>query len=171
MRNRYPLPFVPEMLHRLCVARIFTRLDIRTAYYLVRIEEWVQNQSTVQTPDGQLDYEGMVFRLTKLTATFQSQVDDCLHPSVSEFAECYLDVILMKSTNEKHQEHHIQKVWQTLRQFSLDCKVKKCTFGVLEVGFPPLSITSAVTSTESDCLSAINDWPTPNLIPAVQVRQ
>jgi hypothetical protein len=43
LKNRYPLPLIPESLDRLSKAKFFTKLDLRGAYNLVRIapgDEW-----------------------------------------------------------------------------------------------------------------------------------
>ena len=43
MRNRYPLPLIPELLDRLRVARVFSKVDLRGVYNLVHIkpgDEW-----------------------------------------------------------------------------------------------------------------------------------
>jgi hypothetical protein len=39
LKNRYPLPLIQETLNMLAQARIFTKLDVRGAYNLVRIKE------------------------------------------------------------------------------------------------------------------------------------
>ena len=39
VKNRYPLPLIPEMLDRLHKARIFTKIDLRNAYHQVRVKE------------------------------------------------------------------------------------------------------------------------------------
>jgi hypothetical protein len=39
IKNRYPQPLISEMLDRLHGARIFTELDLRNAYHLMRIKE------------------------------------------------------------------------------------------------------------------------------------
>ena len=43
IKNRYPLPLINEMLHRFSKAKIYTKIDLRGAYNLVRIrkgDEW-----------------------------------------------------------------------------------------------------------------------------------
>lgn len=39
IKKRYPLPLVPKLFQRLGAAVIFTKLDLRGAYNLVRIRE------------------------------------------------------------------------------------------------------------------------------------
>lgn len=39
IKNRYPLPLIPEALDRLRKAKIYTKLDLKGAYNLVRVRE------------------------------------------------------------------------------------------------------------------------------------
>jgi hypothetical protein len=39
IKNRYPLPLISELLNRLSYAKIFSKLDLRDAYYRLRIKE------------------------------------------------------------------------------------------------------------------------------------
>jgi hypothetical protein len=39
IKNRYLLPLISELLNRLGYAKVFTKLDLRDAYYRLRIKE------------------------------------------------------------------------------------------------------------------------------------
>ena len=39
VKNRFPLLLIPEMLDRLYLAKIFTKIDLRNAYHQVRVRE------------------------------------------------------------------------------------------------------------------------------------
>ena len=39
VKNRFPLPLIPEMLDRLHQAKVFTKIDLRNAYHQVRVKE------------------------------------------------------------------------------------------------------------------------------------
>ncbi len=39
IKNRYPLPLIDEILDRLSGARVFTKVDVKNAYYRLRIQE------------------------------------------------------------------------------------------------------------------------------------
>jgi hypothetical protein len=169
VKNRYPPPLISEMLDRVREARIFTKLDLRGAYNLIRIKESDEYKTAFRTRYGQFEYRVMPFGLTNAPATFQSYIDDCLRPYIDDFAVCYLDDILIYSTNEKEHEEHLRQVLQRLKEFGLYCKAEKCQFGVSEVGFLGFIITPDGVGMESDRISTIEDWPTPKSVRDVQV--
>jgi hypothetical protein len=135
VKNRYPLPLISEMLDRLRGALIFTKLDIRNAYHRIRIKEGDEYKTAFRTWYGQFEYRVMLFGLTHAPATFQPYIDGCLRPYIDDFTVCYLDNILIYSTNEEEPEEQVRKVLERLREFGLYGKAEKCRFGVSEVGF------------------------------------
>jgi len=169
VKNRYPLPLISELLDRVRDARIFAKLDLRNAYHLIRIKEGDQFKTAFRTHYDQFGYQVMPFGLTNTPATFQAYIDDCLRPYIDDFTICYLDDILIYSTNEKEHEDHVRNVLQRLQEFGLYCKAEKCLFGVQEVGCLGFVINSDGIGMESDRISTIEDWPTPESVRDVQV--
>jgi len=157
------------MLDRVREARIFTKLDLCGAYNLIRIKEGDEYKTAFRTRYGQFEYWVMPFDLKNAPATFQSYIDDCLQPYIADFAVCYLNIILIYSTNGKEHEGHVRQVLQRLKEFDLYCQPEKCQFGVSEVGFLGFVITPDGVSMESDWIATIEDWPTPKSIRDVQV--
>jgi hypothetical protein len=39
VKNRYPLPLIPELVEKLCSAKYFTKLDVRWGYQNIQIKE------------------------------------------------------------------------------------------------------------------------------------
>jgi hypothetical protein len=70
VKNRYPLPLIAEMLDHLREARIFTKLDLRGAYNLIRIKEGDEYKRAFRTRYSQFEYRVMPFGLTNAPATF-----------------------------------------------------------------------------------------------------
>ena len=58
---------------------------------------------------------------------------------------------------------------EQLREFGLYAKAEKCRFGVSEVGFLGFVISPDGIAMESDNISMIEDWPTPESVRDVQV--
>jgi hypothetical protein len=169
VKHRYPLPLISELLDRVREARIFTKLDLRNAYHLIRIKEGDEFKTAFRTRYGQFEYQVMPFGLTNTAAKFQDYIDDCLQPYIDDFTVCYLDDILIYSTNDQGHEDHVRKVLQRLQEFGLYCTAEKCQFGVREVRFLGFVINSDGIGMESDCISTIEDWPTPESVRDVEV--
>lgn len=94
VKNKYPLPLLDAAFAPLHRAQIFSKLDLRNAYYLVRIregDEW----KTFNTPLGHFEYLVMPFTPTNTPAMFQSLVNDILWDMLSKFLFVYLDDILI----------------------------------------------------------------------------
>jgi hypothetical protein len=170
VKNQYPLPLISQLRDRVREARIFTKLALRGVYNLIRIKEGDEYKTAFRTRYRQFEYRVMPFSLTNAPATFQSYIDDCLQPYINDFAVCFLDGILIYSTNEKDHEERVRQALQRLMEFGLYCQAEKCQFGFSEVGFLGFVITPGGVGMESDRISTIEDWPTPNSIRDVQVR-
>jgi len=69
VKNIYTPPLSTEMLDRLRGAQIFTKLDVRDAYHLIRIKEGDEYKPGFHSRYGQIEYRVMVFGLTNPPAT------------------------------------------------------------------------------------------------------
>jgi hypothetical protein len=109
VKNRYPLPLISEILERVGKAKIFTKLDLRGAYNLIRIKEGDEFKTAFRTRYGQFEYLVIPFGLTNAPATFQAYMDDCLRPYMDELVVCYLDDILIYSEDLAQHEDHVRE--------------------------------------------------------------
>ena len=169
VKNRYPLLLISEILDRVRGATIFTCLDLRGAYNLIRIKEGDEYKTAFRTCYGQFEYRVMPFGLTNAPATFQAYIDECLRSYLDDFVVCYLDDILIYSRTVEEHEEHVKQVLAKLREFGLFCKAEKCVFSVREVGFLGFVISPDGVGMEGDHVATIEDWPTPKAVRDVQV--
>jgi hypothetical protein len=135
IKNRYPLPLIPEMLDRLRSARIYTKLDLRDAYNLIRIasgEEW---KTAFRTRYGHFEYLVMPFELTNAPASFQGLINDVLRPFLDRFALGYLDDILIYSNSLDEHVQHVRSVLARLQETHLFVKLEKCEFHTTSTEF------------------------------------
>ena len=70
IKNRYPLPNISELQDRLAHAKIFTALDLRDGYHLVRIKKGDEWKTAFRTRYGHYEYTTMLFRLTNAPTIF-----------------------------------------------------------------------------------------------------
>jgi len=71
IKDRTPLPVIGESLDQLSSATIYTKLDIRSAYYNLHIAKGDEWKTVFGTRYGLYEYYVMPFGLTNAPASFQ----------------------------------------------------------------------------------------------------
>lgn len=135
IRNRYPLPLISSAFELLHNAKVFSRLDLRNAYHLVRIREGDEWKTAFNTPSGHYEYLVMPFGLTNAPAVFQGLVNNVLRDMLNVFVFVYLDDILIFSPDEQSHVGHVRRVLQRLLENQLFVKAEKCVFHVPSLSF------------------------------------
>ncbi len=86
IKNRYPLPNISELQDRLSRAKIFTKLDLRGAYNLIRMKEGEEWKTAFRTRYGHYEYLVMPFGLTNAPATCQALVNNVVRAQLDRSA-------------------------------------------------------------------------------------
>jgi hypothetical protein len=114
VKNRYPLPLMDELRDRVQGAKIFSKIDLKAGYNLIRIKEGEEWKIAFCTWHGHYEYKVMPFGLANAPATFQAMMNEFLREFLDLGVVCYLDDILIYSKNEKEHEELVARVLQRL---------------------------------------------------------
>lgn len=125
-KNRYPLPLVNDLLGRVQGSKIFTVLDLKSAYSHVRIKDGDEWKTAFRTPLGLFEHLVMPYGLTNAPAAFQSFIQDVLRQHLDIFCVAYLDDILIFSRTPEEHEQHVRLVLEKLRDAKLFANPRKC---------------------------------------------
>ncbi|TYK22018.1 RNA-directed DNA polymerase-like protein [Cucumis melo var. makuwa] len=109
VRNKYPLPIITDLFDRLHGAKYFSKLDLRSGYYQVRIAEGDEPKTTCVTRYGAFEFLVMPFGLTNAPATFCTLMNQVFHEYLDKFVVVYLDDIVVYSTTMEEHRDHLQK--------------------------------------------------------------
>lgn len=161
VRNCAPLPLIEDLHNTLEGAKVFTKIDLRSAYNLVRIREGDEPLTAFKTPWGLYEYRVMPFGLTNAPAIFQGLVNDIFHDVLDRIVVVYLDDILIFSKNPADHVRHVCLVLERLRQHGLYAKLEKCEFDQPKVEFLGFLVSSEGIEMSEQRIKAIQDWPTP----------
>ncbi len=135
VKNRYPLPRIDDLFDRLSGAKVFSRIDLRSGYYQIRIAEGDEEKTACRTRYGSYEFMVKPFGLTNAPATFCTLMNDIFREWLDDFVVVYIDDILIYSSSLEEHAEHLRKVFQRLRENKLYAKLEKCEFGVTEVDF------------------------------------
>ena len=125
-KDCYPLPLISDLLDAPRKAWIYSKIDLRHTYYLVRIAEGDEWKTAFKTCYGSYEWLVMLFGLTNSLAAFQQFMNDILGDLLDKCIMVYLDDILVYSDTLKEHKEHIHKLLQRLRKHGLYAKANKC---------------------------------------------
>ncbi|XP_060181990.1 uncharacterized protein LOC132611597 [Lycium barbarum] len=128
VKNKYPIPLMADSFDRLGGATVFTKIDLKTCYWQVRIAEGDESKTTCVTRYGSFDFLVMPFSLTNAPATFCTLMNQVFREYIDEFVVVYLDDIVVYSKTLGEHLEHLRKVLARLREHGLYVKLSKCSF-------------------------------------------
>jgi transposase InsO family protein len=168
VKNRYPLPNIKELRDRLSHAQIFTALDLRGAYNLIRMKEGHEWKTAFRTRYGHYEYLVMPFGLTNAPAVCQELINNVLREHLDIFVIAYLDDILIYSENEREHIGHVKTVLTLLQQHALLVDPDKCKWHQEEVEFLGHIVGKHGVKMSPDKIEVVKNWPTPTTVKEIQ---
>ena len=167
-KNKYPLPPINFLLEQLAGAKVFTKIDLRGAYHLLRIADGDEWKTTFRCRYGSFEFLVMPFGLTNAPSAFQHLINDVLRPHLDRFVIAYLDDILIYSANVADHPGHVRTVLECLRSANLYAKATKCGFNLEETDFLGYIVGKDGLKMDPGKIQTILDWPKPSNVKAVQ---
>uniref|UniRef100_A0A3B1IBQ3 Gypsy retrotransposon integrase-like protein 1 n=1 Tax=Astyanax mexicanus TaxID=7994 RepID=A0A3B1IBQ3_ASTMX len=168
VKYRYPLPLVPAALEQLRHAKIFTKLDLRSAYNLIRIRKGDEWKTAFITTRGHYEYLVMPYGLSGAPSVFQAFVNEVLRDMIDRWVIIYIDDILIYSATLSEHINHVKQVLQRLLHHSLFVKAEKCEFHKDQISFLGYNIDANGVSMDQTKVSAVIDWPQPKNVKELQ---
>jgi hypothetical protein len=114
MKNRYPLPRIDDLFDRLLGTKVFSRIELRSGYYQIRIAEGDEEKTACCTRYESYEFLVMPFGLTNALATFCTLMNDIFCEWLDDFVVVYIDDILIYISSMEEHEEHLRKVFQRL---------------------------------------------------------
>ncbi len=159
VKYRYPLPLVPAALEQLRGARIFSKLDLQSAYNLVPIRQEDEWKTAFITPTGHYEYRVMACGLSNSPSVFQVYMNEVFREFLQRFVIVYIDDILIYSRNLAEHLLHVKQVLEKLRHHHLYLKLEKCVFHTTSVHFMGYANRQHGIQMDQRRVEAILDWP------------
>ena len=128
IKNRYPLPLITEIMDRVSGANYFSKIDLKDAYYRLRIKAGDEWKTAFRTRYGHYEFLVVPMGLTNAPATFQAYINKALRGLIDDFCIVYLDDILIFSKTKEEHDQHLQQICERLRDAELYAKLSKCQF-------------------------------------------
>ena len=163
-----PPPNIQILFDQLRGATIFSKIDLRTAYWQVKIRTEDRKKTAFVCRYGHFEWLVMPFGLKNAPATFVRLMDEIFGDYLDTFIIVYLDDIVVYSKTLAQHVKHLELVFKRLREHRLYAKLDKCAFMQREIKFLGHLVSADGISVNPDKVKAISDWPVPKTVKDVR---
>lgn len=124
LRENYPLPTFESFMSKLKAARIFSRLDLKSAYHQLELDESSREITTFVTHKGLFRYKRLMFGVNSAPEIFQKIMEGMLStcPNVLNYID---DIIVFGSCDEDH-DAALKSVLDVLKENNVTLNQAKC---------------------------------------------
>lgn len=101
IKDRFPIPNIDDCIQRLGRKKYFSTFDLVSGYYQIPVEENSIKFTSFVTPDGQYEFQRMLFGLSNAPSIFQRMMTRLAHEMDDNIVVFLDDVIISSDTIEK----------------------------------------------------------------------
>jgi hypothetical protein len=128
VKNKYPLPWIDDLLDQLKDAKFFSKIDLRSGYHQMKIRVEDIPKTTFITRYGQYEFIVVSFGLNNAPSYFMNMMNKVFMDELDKFVVVFIDDMLIYSSTAEGHEQHLRVVLERLRQNQLYAKFSKCDF-------------------------------------------
>ena len=168
IKDSTTMPNIEDSLNELREARYFSKLDLHSGFYQVRIRDEDCWKSAIRTSLGTFEWLVMPMGLSNSPATFQRLMNGVMRNCVGKYVVVYLDDILIYSKTLAEHKTHLASVLQTLRDAKLYCKPKKCLFAATRMSFLGHVVENGTIVADPEKTKAVSEMKPPQNVHEVR---
>ncbi|KAL4282674.1 hypothetical protein GQ457_16G021220 [Hibiscus cannabinus] len=168
VKNKYPLPRIDDLFDQLEGATVFSKIDLRSRYYQLKVREQDVLKTAFRTRYGHYEFLVIPFGLTNAPAYFMDLRNMVFHEYLDQFVVVFIDDILVYSRTEEDHDRHLRLVLQTLLENQLYAKLSKCELWIREVVFLGHVVSSMGIRVDPKKVEAIVNWKQPTSVTEIR---
>ena len=165
IHSSYPIPHIQSMMDNLFGSKVFSVLDLKSAYFNVPIRQQDKHRTAIIMKSGCYEFNYLPFGLKSAPATFMKFIHEVFYsqaPELKNSTEVYLDDILIHTPDVATHKVVLEKVCQCLSNYNLGISLPKCVLGQPSLNYLGYQVSAEGYAATDKKVKAINDYPLPS---------
>ena len=167
-KDAHSVPLISDILETLSESRIYTKLDLRSGFWAISLDEKTQEKTAFTTHLGLFEWLVLPFGLSNSPSCFQRYLQQVLNDYLWRFVLVFIDDICIFSKTTEEHEIHVQKVLERLDKHNLRLNPSKCEFSTDQITYLGHVITPEGLKPDPEKIMAVKEFPVPRRLKDVR---
>lgn len=166
VRERHPIPTVDDVLYNLNGSTVFSKIDLKSAFHQLELEESSRSITTFCTHTGLFRYKRLMFGISCAPEIYQHVINQTISKCKGVY-NIHDDIVVTGQSVQEHDEN-LRSLLKCLSENGLTVCVEKCKLRAPSVEFMGHTLSKEGISISNDKIKAIQEAPEPRT--AAEVR-
>lgn len=162
----FPMPTLEFILSKLANCTVFTKIDIKSAYHHVELDEESRFITAFLTQKGVMQFKRLPFGLCSAPEIFQRIMSQLILGIQGTF--CFLDDIIVAGKTEEEHDERLKQVLEILQKNNLTLNEKKCSYKMRQIDFLGMTISENEVKPSQTKVEAVQKFKKPNTVEEVR---
>ena len=159
--DAYPLPNISDLINKIGKNKIFSVIDLSSAYYQVEIDPSERPYTAFQAAGKLYQFKRIPMGVTNGPAAFQRTMNDIISRWNLKETYAYLDDVTIWGANEHEHEENLKRFMEAAKAVGLTINESKCQFKMNSINILGYSVSQGVLRPDPERLRPLQELPVP----------
>lgn len=159
--DAFPLPNIETVVSKVSKYKIFSQIDLKSAYHQVPILEKEKIYTAFEACGKLYQFTRIPFGITNGVAAFQRTLDFIISKEKLEGTFAYLDDVTVCGRNDTDHELNLKRFMDAVRKYNLSLNEQKSVFNKTKINLLGYTVENNTIRPDSERLKPLLELPTP----------
>ena len=156
------------MVNEIANYRVFSTLDLTSAYHQVAIKPEEQKHTAFEAAGSLYQFCRIPFGVTNGVASFQRVMDDIIKRDYLSGTYAYIDNVTICGQNQAEHDLNLKDFMNSVVKYVLTLNKNKCLYSLTSIDLLGYTISKGSVKPDPDRLKGLMDFPVPQNLPSLQ---
>ena len=159
--DAYPLPRMDDLAQEISKFKIYSSLDLKSAYHQIPIKEEDKPYKAFEANGKLYQFCRIPLGVTNGVACFQRVIDKIIEENNLKGVYAYVDNIVVVGKNQQDHDENLEKFKRITTQYNLTLNEDKSVFSKTSIDFLGYNISQGLLRPDAERLRPLRELPVP----------
>ncbi|GFX21450.1 retrovirus-related Pol polyprotein from transposon opus [Trichonephila clavipes] len=166
--DAYPLPKIEEVILKISKNKIFSKIDLQSAYHQIPIQNSERHYTAFEACGKFYQFLRVPFGVTNGVACFQRVIDKIIENEGLTLTYPFIEDVTVCGKDQKEHDDKLEKFMTVAKKYNLTLNEDKCTYSSNSVHLLGYIIQDGIIKPDRERLKPLRDMPVPKDSSALQ---